>query len=170
MFAIDNEIEKLELLKSAKLLQAFLECSEEIQAGIREVLAVVHDPETDEDDREMALFTLADALFPNFHEGKLGMDLARSEQLGAQFSNETKDVVEQMDAEEANFAERLRKHMDEQNLTQIALAEKVGLGQPAISNMLNRQCRPQRQTVLRFAQALNVQPDELWPGFTAESR
>jgi len=52
-------------------------------------------------------------------------------------------------------------------MTQEALAAKLGVGQPAISNMLNRQCRPQRRTVLRLAQALGISPEELWPGFQA---
>ncbi len=35
--------------------------------------------------------------------------------------------------------------------------------QPAISQMLNRNCRPQKKTILRLAQALDVLPQELWP-------
>jgi len=48
-------------------------------------------------------------------------------------------------------------------MTQEELAEKTGVGQPAISNMLNRQCRPQHRTVRRFADALGISPEELWP-------
>lgn len=161
-----REIEKLELLKNAKILQAYLECSSEIQAGIREMLKVINDPNVDPDDREMALYTLADALFPSPYQGKPGMDLEELEREGGASSGEMRQVAESLDAEEATFADRLQKIMKERNLTQIALAELVGLQQPAISNMLRRQCRPQRQTVLRFAQALGVDPAELWPGFT----
>jgi len=57
--------------------------------------------------------------------------------------------------------------MARRGMTQEALAAKLGVGQPAISNMLNRQCRPQRRTVLRLAQALGISPEELWPGFQA---
>ena len=49
-------------------------------------------------------------------------------------------------------------------MTQEQLAAKIGVGQPAISNMLNRQCRPQRRTVKRLATALDVSPEDLWPG------
>jgi hypothetical protein len=31
--------------------------------------------------------------------------------------------------------------------------------------MLQRQCRPQRRNVARMAEALEVPPDTLWPGF-----
>lgn len=163
----NHETQKLQLLKCVQTLQSFFECSSEIQAGIREMLSIINDPEVDPDDREMALYTLADALFPNPYKGKLGMDLEESEREGAAFSDEMRQVVEAMNAEEATFAERLQQIMAERNLTQVALAEMVGLQQPAISNMLRRQCRPQRQTVLRFAEALGIEPSELWPGFAA---
>jgi transcriptional regulator with XRE-family HTH domain len=55
--------------------------------------------------------------------------------------------------------------MEAQGLSQAELAAKVGIGQPAVSMMLNRACRPQRKTVLRFAEALGVRPEELWPRF-----
>lgn len=49
-------------------------------------------------------------------------------------------------------------------MTQDQLAEKIGVGQPAISMMLKRQCRPQKRTVQRLAEALGVAAEELWPG------
>ena len=48
-------------------------------------------------------------------------------------------------------------------MTQVELAEKVGIGQPAISMMLNRTCRPQKKTVQKLAAALGVAPVDLWP-------
>jgi lambda repressor-like predicted transcriptional regulator len=166
MATLNCEIEKLTLLQAAKFLRAYLECSDEIQAGIRGMLEILNDPNTDDDDRDMTLITLADALFPNPHDGKLGMDLEESEKLGAGYSEEMRTTLEEMDREEETFAVRLRKAMETQEVTQEQLAEKTGVGQPAISNMLKRQCRPQRKTVLRLAEALNVTPEELWPGFT----
>jgi DNA-binding XRE family transcriptional regulator len=152
-------------MQAAKFLRAYLECSDEIQAGIREMLDILNDPETDEDDRDMTLITLADALFPNLHEGKLGMDLEESEKLGAGYSEEMRSVVEELDQEEATFATRLRDAMAKCEMTQEDLAQKIDVGQPAISNMLKRQCRPQRRTVRRIAEALGVTPEDLWPGF-----
>lgn len=156
-------IDLAEYLLATKFLRAYLECSDAVQAGIREMLDVIADPETDNDDRHMALVTLADALFPNPHKGQLGMDLEESECEAADAYPELKSIVSEMDKEEATFAERLSDIMQKRNMTQAELAEKIGVGQPAISNMLNRQCRPQRRTILRLATALGVGPDELWP-------
>lgn len=169
MATLEQEINKLQLLQGTKFLRAYLECSDEVQAGIRELLDVVNDPETDDDDRESTLMTLADALFPNPHEGRLGMDLEQSERLGVAHSDEMREAVEELDREEQSFAERLRRLMDARDLNQQMLAKMIGVGQPAISNMLNRQCRPQRRTVARIAKALDVAPEELWPGFTSPS-
>ncbi|MFM7038566.1 MAG: helix-turn-helix domain-containing protein [Planctomycetaceae bacterium] len=52
--------------------------------------------------------------------------------------------------------------MEEKNMSQETLASLMGVSQPAISNMLNRRCRPQRRTIVRFAQALGVTEEELW--------
>ncbi len=164
---INNDGQELQNRIGANFLRAYLECSDKIQAIVRDTLDVLNDPEIDKDDRDMALFTLADALFPNPHEGKLGMDLEESERLGAEHSEETREILEEMDREEEHFAERLKDAMAKQGLTQKTLADKLGIGQPAISNMLNRQCRPQRQTVARLAESLGVAPSDLWPGFDA---
>lgn len=165
MAVLNCEIEQLTLLQAAKVLRAFLECSDEIQAGIRDMLEIVNDPNTDESDRNMTLTTLADALFPNPRDGKLGMDLEDSEQFGAGYSDEARTILEEMDREEEIFAARLRNAMKKQGITQEQLAAKIDVGQPAISNMLNRQCRPQRRTVRRLAEAIGVLPEDLWPGF-----
>ena len=168
MATLNPEIEKLTLLQAAKFLRAYLECSDEIQAGIRKMLEILNDPSTDEDDRDMTLFTLADALFPDPHQGKLGMDLDEAERLGTGFSKETSMVLEEMDREEETFAARLRTAIEHKGITQEQLAAEIGVGQPAISNMLSRQCRPQRRTVIRLADALDVTPGDLWPGFSNE--
>ena len=48
------------------------------------------------------------------------------------------------------------------------LAEMIGVTQPAISMMLQRECRPQRRTIVRIAEALELDPQDLWPGFQAD--
>ena len=163
MSVMNHSANPEQLKIGAEFLHAFLECSDAIQEDVRALLSAVFDPETDDDDRLMTLATLADALFPNMHEGKLGLDLEQSEQMGSQASAETRQAIEDMDREEAVFAERLSEIMKERNLTQTQLAEMSGVGQPAISNMLNRQCRPQRRTIQKFASALGVNPQDLWP-------
>jgi lambda repressor-like predicted transcriptional regulator len=163
MAALTPEIEKLSLLQATEFLRAYIECSDEIQAGIRDMLDILDDPDTDEDDRDSTLITLADALFPNPHERKLGLDLEESERIGAGYSEEMRTTLEEMDREEEAFAVRLRQAMESRNMTQEQLAVRIGIGQPAISNMLRRQCRPQRRTVIRLAEALGITPEELWP-------
>jgi transcriptional regulator with XRE-family HTH domain len=53
--------------------------------------------------------------------------------------------------------------MTEKCVTQQELAQRIGCSQPAVSQMLNRSCRPQKKTILKLAEALNVRPQELWP-------
>ena len=166
MSLVDDELAQLEILRAAKLIGAYLECSDAVQAGIRDMIAILNDPSTDRDDREMAIATLADAVFPSLHKGQLGVDLEESERDEAAEDARLRQMVQRMDAEEAAFAERLRSLMAQRHITQGQLAARIGVGQPAISNMLNRQCRPQRRTVLRLAEALEVEPAELWPEST----
>ena len=163
MSVVDKQLEQMEALRAAKFIRAYLECSDEIQTGIREMLDILHDPETDEDDRHMAIVTLADALFPNFYKGQLGMDLKESEADAVEISDGLREIVSQMDDEEASFATRLREIMKQRNMTQRQLADAIGVGQPAICNMLNRECRPQKRTIHKIASALDVAPTELWP-------
>ena len=150
MATLTPDIERLTLLQAAKFLRAYVECSDEIQAGIREMLEILNDPSTDEDDRDMTLATLADALFPDPHERPLGVDLEEWEKHDTK-SDEARAALQELDREEETFAARLRDLMAGRRITQEELAAKIGVGQPAISNMLNRQCRPQRRTILRLA-------------------
>jgi lambda repressor-like predicted transcriptional regulator len=154
-----------DILRSAPLFQAYLECSDELQAHARKLFAALSDPQTDADDRALAAMTLADVLFPNPHEGELGSDLQECEAQGSQYSAETRETLERMDREEATFAERLRAVMESRGMTQVELARRIGVGQSAVAMMLQRECRPQRRTVVRMAEALEVAPRELWPGF-----
>ena len=68
-----------------------------------------------------------------------------------------------MNTQEATFAQRLREVMEAKRISQQELADRVNCSQPAISQMLNRPCRPQKKTILKLAEALNVQARDLWP-------
>ena len=150
---------KFESLKAAAQFQgifrAFMECSDELQEHACNIFAIVNDQETSDDDRQLALMTLADILFPNPDEqdGLLGGDLKRMEVLGAAHVPETKAALEEMDREEETFANRLRDAIARRNVTQSQLAQMVGVSQPAISMMLQRECRPQRRTIMKIAEA-----------------
>ena len=147
-------------------LQALMECSPKLQTHVMTLLKeVICVDDVDVDDKEMAMFTIADILFPNPHKGVHGMDLQESESESALQDEELVGIVMEMNVEEETFSTLLRNSLDEKGMTQAELAEAVGLRQSAIANLLARNCRPQRRTVIKLADALGVNPVELWPGF-----
>jgi hypothetical protein len=148
----------------ATCLCAFRECSDEIQAMILEMASIANDPEATPEEREAAVATIAEALFPAGDNEFLGVDLETSELLDA--GGPEKSILDALDAEEATFSDRLAALLRDKQVTQVQLAELIGVGQPAISMMLARRCRPQRRTIKKIAGALGVAPDELWPGFS----
>lgn len=79
-----------------------------------------------------------------------------------EFSRE-RSKVETLETQEAEFAERLRRIMKAKQVTQAQLAQRIACTQPAISQMLNRKCRPQRQTLDKIATALQIDVRQLWP-------
>ena len=143
----------------AQVFRAFLECSTEIQESIREMVAIVNDPESSDDESYSALLTISEALFPSTHNGAIGVDLDDCEKEAPAGVDE---VLRSMDKQEATFADRVNGLLHQKSMTQGDLAAKVGIGQPAISMMLSRQCRPQRRTVEKIAKAMDVSPDEIW--------
>jgi transcriptional regulator with XRE-family HTH domain len=144
---------------------ALAECSDAVQEIVVTLLQVVKDPRTTVIERKRALMTIADALFlnPDEQDGEYGMDLAASEPYAASKVPALAREVQKMNAQEASFAQRLRELMEAKCISQQELAERVGCSQPAISQMLRRMCRPQKKTILKLAEALNVQARELWP-------
>jgi lambda repressor-like predicted transcriptional regulator len=152
------------LQASAPIVLALAECDEELRAEAIELFKQLASGELDEGQRFATVALLTEILFPNADpKGAPGLDLVEAEAVASSIDPEAKDVLARMDEEESFFADRLHVLMETKGLTQAELAAKVGIGQPAISMMLNRACRPQRKTVLRFAEALGVPPEELWP-------
>jgi len=141
---------------------AYAQCDPEIRQVIDEMMDICIDLKADEDEKNRAIATIIEAVFPN-----LATDLVEFEKRASPMP-EAEALEKEMDEEEAFFADRLRYFMDKAGMTQEQLAEKTGVGQPAISNMLNRQCRPQHRTVRRFADALGVSPEELGPAFRSK--
>lgn len=148
----------------ATCLCAFRECSDEIQAVIVDMASIANDPEATLEEREGAIATIAEALFPVGDGGSLGVDPEAPESPDARGAEE--GILDAMDAEEATFSDRLAALLRNRQVTQVQLAELIGVGQPAISMMLARKCRPQRRTIQKIAGALGVAPDDLWPGFS----
>jgi len=154
---------ELSIVIGAQFISAYTECSDAVKGVVDEMLEVIRDEETDEDDRHMALSTLFEALFPNRYKGRLGMGIEESESDAAAHDPNLAKIVDAMDQEEKTFADNLGRIMQERGLTQQKLAERMGIGQSAISNMLTRSCRPQKRTIARLAEALDVEPQNLWP-------
>jgi lambda repressor-like predicted transcriptional regulator len=160
-------LERSALQAAAPIVLALMECDEDLREEALGLFKQLEEGGLDEEQRFATTALLAEILFPqNDHKGMPGLDLVEAETMAPDADPEAKGVLQRMDREEATFAERLRDAMRERGVTQAQLAEKIGVGQPAISMMLQRECRPQRRTVTRLAEALGVSPDDLWPGFT----
>lgn len=146
-----------------QFMRAYMECSDQIQASIREMMEIINSPDSDDDERAMAEETIAEAILPRVCDGQLGADLAIIDEVAATNRPDGVTALEEVDQEEETFAERLRVIMDQKGVTQDSLAKQVGVGQSAVCMMLNRDCRPQRRTIGKIAKALSVSPKDLWP-------
>ena len=139
----------------AQFMSAYQQCDPEIRSVVDDMLRVYTSPEASEDEKAMAAHSIIEAVYPSLAHDQL---LAEQERLA-----EARDVREEFDREEEKFSARVLKRMEEQGVTQAELAEKMGVSQPAVSNILRRHSRPQRKTVENFATALDCEPGELWP-------
>jgi ribosome-binding protein aMBF1 (putative translation factor) len=140
----------------AVFLNAYHECSDEIRAVVDEMARIIGNRESTAEDREEAAATLIEALFP-------GVTGGTCERFAQNMRTHGCEIRSELDAEEETFAHRLRHAMEVKGFSQQQLAALIGVSQPAISNLLNRTCRPQRGTVEKLAHALGIKPDELWP-------
>jgi transcriptional regulator with XRE-family HTH domain len=158
-------MQELPLAERKRFLARLAECSDAVQRVVIKLLGVIKNPDTTPAERQRALSTIADALFinPDETDGGYGQDLAISEPYAAGKVPRLAREVEKMNTQEATFAQRLRELMEAKRISQQELADRAHCTQPAISQMLNRACRPQKKTILKLAEALNVQPRDLWP-------
>lgn len=154
-----------------KFITRFMECSDEVQSVVRSMFAVLEYEHSTDEDKQRAFSTIADALFlnPENGHGSYGLDLTRIERdsaMGHPVESRRSVIsnrLDQLDAQEASFANRLSKLLIEKNITQEELADRTGCTQSAISKMLTRNARPRRTTIFKMAEALRVEPTELWP-------
>lgn len=144
---------------AASFIGAFFECSPAVQDVVREMIAIIEDDEASFEDKDAAANTLYEALFP-----LRTADFCDMEE-GAYKSPSFLQAGEDLEAEHEAFSDRVRALMEKNNVTQEALANAAGISQPAVSNILTRKSRPQRRTVAKFAAALGVAPEELWPEY-----
>ena len=131
--------------------------SETTKKVIESMVDIVNDPKGSDDDKHAALDTLVEVLFPEPQDS--GIDLENADEVCGAGAAAVQGAMEE---EEAAFADRLEELMAARKMSQAQLAKLVGVGQPAISMMLKRKCRPQRSTVAKLATALGVDPKKLW--------
>ena len=134
----------------------------QIRETVERMLDVIEHPDSTPHDRKRACSTIRDLYVAN-DKSEYGISLA-----GYEFSEAANDPsadrhATELDSQEAEFAEKLRELMRARGITQSELASRIGCSQPAISQMLKRECRPQKATIVKLASALKVDPRDLWP-------
>jgi DNA-binding XRE family transcriptional regulator len=147
--------------KISEVLQAFFQLDARTQQEIQEQVKRVSDPQTTAAERDRAEKKLAALLRSVGKNDQAGPVIDRDER----FSPAHHELRTRMQEAEATFAQTLARLMAERQLTQAQLAERIGVGQSAISMLLKRRSRPQRRTLGKLAQALGVSVEALWPGF-----
>jgi DNA-binding XRE family transcriptional regulator len=143
-----------------EILQAFFQLDAPRQREIQEQVKRLGDPQVSRADRDLAERALASLLQSKRGRLPAGPVVGQDEW----FSAAHHELRAQMEKAEAAFAATLARLMAERQLTQAELANRIGVGQSAISMLLKRRCRPQRRTLGKLAQALGVPVEELWPG------
>ncbi|MCC7423635.1 MAG: helix-turn-helix transcriptional regulator [Planctomycetaceae bacterium] len=136
---------------------ALEECDPEIQDAIFEMIEICSSDDATEDEKRRARHTILDAIFPGMATDLSEMETRLSKSADARARERA------MDQQESTFAENVRSLMQAKDMSQDELARLTGVGQSAIANILGRQSRPQQRTVKKFAEALGVQPSDLWP-------
>jgi transcriptional regulator with XRE-family HTH domain len=122
---------------------------QQIRNTVERMLDVIEAPESTPHDRKRACSAIRDAF------------ASQVDEVAPDSSAERRAT--DTNSQEAAFAEKLHELMKSRGITQVELASRIGCSQPAISQMLKRQCRPQKATILKLASALGVDPRELWP-------
>ena len=112
----------------AEVFRAYIECSDKIQKVIRDMVEIVTDPDATEEERRMACITMANALFPSYHDGHLGVELQNAEDRDALRSQEFKESCDTLDAEETCFADCVQTILKDRGMSQPRSQTHVGSG------------------------------------------
>jgi len=162
-FAEEAQVSAFKL--ASPIVRALMECDPKLRDAALELFDQLGSGELDAEEAHATTALIAEILFPHTDDrGMPGLDLEEAEKIAVSIDPANGPILAEMDRQEATFADRLRRAMEDRGLTQSQLAAKVGIGQPAISMMLKRECRPQRRTVEKIAAALKVPAEDLWPG------
>lgn len=148
-------------LKASEILEAYFRLDSATQKEVKEQVARLQQASLSGTEQARAEKQLAATLRAGARQA--GPVVSRAERLSAARLEVRAEVEQTL----AIFAATLARLMAERQLTQAHLAERLGVGQTAISMLLKRRCRPQRRTIGKLAEALGVPVDELWPGFNS---
>jgi lambda repressor-like predicted transcriptional regulator len=148
----------------AEVLTAYLEKSPIIQAVIRDLVNTLKDGNLPPEQRHWTERALQATLFRYTppQPGEHGR-IVSAEEMMRQVPG-LREARERLEEEETRFAANLARSLEEKEISQAELAQRVGLGPSAIAMMLSRRYRPHRRTVEKIAEALGVELRELWPG------
>ena len=152
---LGSEVMKQSIRTYIAIESAFEQCDDAVKQVMHDMILIYRDDEASPTEKEMAISTICEAMYPSQSVDDLQVfdHLVRTDADGRN---------SEMILEEQHFAEKLQALMTSRGMTQVQLAEATGVGQSAISNMVNRQCRPQRRTIAKIAAALGVESSELW--------
>jgi transcriptional regulator with XRE-family HTH domain len=123
---------------------ALLHSNDEVRRRVVSLHGIIKDSHSVPAERLRALTAIDEILFP---------DKVPSE------STATRNGPSLQEA----FVGRLKELMAAKNISQQQLADRLDCSQPAISQLLQRRSRPQYRTIRKLAEALGVDPKQLWP-------
>ena len=127
-----------------------------------EMLRIIEDEDSSAEDRNRACRTIRESLSVAESSEMRGTALV-PQPLPAPVRHGLPDSESRLQSQETAFWKMVQQIRKSKAITQVQLADRLGITQPAVSQMLTRQCRPQRSTIQNLASALGVEAQELWP-------
>ena len=141
---------------------AYTECSDEVQAVVGDMTEVFNSPDATEEEKTGALYTIVEAIFPDVANEVCDVcEQFRKHPQSREYNDRLRD-------QEQRFAEKVLGIMKEKHITQTELADRIGIGQSGVSNLLTRRCRPQKRTIEKIANALGVELCDLWSDLVSD--
>ncbi len=127
-----------------------------------EMLRIIEDQNSSAEDRNRACRTIRESLSRAESSENCGTPLT-SRPLPVSVRHGLPDLDSRLNSQETAFWQKVQQFLKLKAITQLQLADRLGITQPAVSQMLTRQCRPQRSTIMNLAAALGVESLDLWP-------
>ncbi|WP_010588363.1 helix-turn-helix domain-containing protein [Schlesneria paludicola] len=159
LFQAEKVLSKTALQFYLEVQCALDECDPKIQEIVARMFKILRNKNAPSEAQSHAWDVIDEAIFPSRSA------MIREENNAFHASPEAQTAEQELIDEERNFAETVQTLMESKGISQAQLAAQMGTTQPAVSNLLKRQSRPQRKTIKRIAEALGVNPKVLWPNF-----